>query len=274
MSRFKTLIVDDEPLARETVRDLLARDPEIEVVGECGDGASALESIRALRPDVVFLDVEMPECGGLQVAGALAPEEMPAIVFATAYSRHAVSAFEVEALDYVVKPFTDERFFAALERAKRRVREQKLGELAGRMASLGAELGQGGVAETPEPREAEETPEPFLTRIRVSAAGRTLILKAREVAWIESDDYYARIHSDRGAHLVRTSLATFERRLDPGLFLRIHRGAIVNLDRVTEIEHLFKGALRVVLEDGTRLPVSRSRRRQVESTLAPKLSRR
>ncbi len=267
-SRFRVLIVDDEPLARDTLRDLLARDGEVQLIGEYGDGHSALASIRELRPDIVFLDIEMPERGGLEVACSLTPEEMPAIIFVTAYSQHAVSAFEVEALDYVVKPFTDQRFFAALERAKRRVREQQVGELAEKMASLGAELGR-----TDSPP-ATEAGEPYLTRIRVTASGRTLILKAHQIVWIESDDYYARLHTATGSHLVRASLASFEQRLDPARFLRIHRGAIVNLAAVTEIEHLFKGARRVVLKDGTCLKVSRSRQRQVEATLAPKLGYR
>ncbi|MEM7356947.1 MAG: LytTR family DNA-binding domain-containing protein, partial [Acidobacteriota bacterium] len=257
MSHFRVLAVDDEPLARDTLRDLLAQDPQVELAGEYGDGASALAAIRKERPDIVFLDIEMPERGGLEVLGALQPEELPAIVFVTAYGHHAVNAFELEALDYVVKPFSDERFFAALERAKRRVREQRLGELAGKMASLTAEL-QGTEASAPtEPRPT------YLQRIRVSSGDRTLILKARDVTWIESEDYYARLHTAKGSHLVRNSLAAFEQQLDPARFLRVHRGAIVNLDQIIEIEHLFKGARNVVLEDGTRLRVSRSRRARV-----------
>lgn len=265
MSVFRILVVDDEPLARETIADLLAQDPCVELAGEYGDGRSALGAIRDLRPDIVFLDIEMPERGGLEVLAALAPEELPAIVFVTAYDDHAVSAFELEALDYVVKPFSDRRFFDALERAKRRVREQRLGELAGKMASLTAELG--GSAQAPPAGERKKS---YLRRIRVSSAGRTLIVKVCDVNWIESEDYYARLHTAAGSHLVRNSLASFEQQLDPARFLRIHRGAIVNLDEVTEIEHLFKGARNVVLADGTRLRVSRSRRRQVEATLAPR----
>jgi len=264
MSRFRVLAVDDEPLARETVRDLLERDPQVLCIGECGDGRSALKEIRDQRPDIVFLDVEMPERGGLEVLAALDPETLPAIVFLTAYNEYAVRAFELEALDYVVKPFSDKRFFAALERAKRRVREQRLGELAGKMVSLSAELGAG------KDRSEAETGG-TLSRIRVSSGDRTLILKTREVVWIESEDYYARLHTARGTYLVRTSLTTFEQELDPAKFVRIHRGAIVNLDEVVEIERLFKGAKTVVLASGHRLRISRSRQRDVEEILAPKL---
>lgn len=273
MSRFRVLAVDDEPLARDTLRDLLAQDPEVELIGECGDGENALESIRRQRPDLVFLDVEMPERGGLEVAAALEPDEMPAIIFVTAYGRHAVSAFEVEALDYVVKPFSDERFFAALERAKRKVREQRLGELAGRMASLSAEIGGGAgtaasvAAAAPTEKGESAARGGYLTRIPVTSGGRTRIVKAVDVTWFESEDYYVRLHTARGSHLVRASLASFEQRLDPARFVRVHRSAIVNLEEVVEIEHLFKGARAIVLADGTRLPVSRSRRRQVEDAL-------
>ncbi|MEM7584538.1 MAG: LytTR family DNA-binding domain-containing protein [Acidobacteriota bacterium] len=281
MKRFSVLIADDEPLARDTLRDLLAQDPEVETVVECSDGASALENIQTRRPDIAFLDIEMPERGGLEVAAALNPDELPAIVFVTAYGHHAASAFEVEALDYVVKPFSDRRFSTALERAKRRLREQRLGELAEQMAALTQQLGVSAPAtgsdltSAPSPAQTVSPGDPpaFLSRIRVTTGGRTLIVKANDVVWIESDDCYARLHTERGPHLVRASLSSFEQRLDPRCFLRIHRGAIVNIERVVEIEHLFKGARTVVLADGTRLRVSRSRLRRVDEILAPKLGR-
>ncbi len=300
MTHFRALIVDDEPLARETLRDLLTQDPEIELTGEYGDGVSALQAIRDQRPDLVFLDIEMPELGGLEVAAALAPTELPTLIFVTAFSQHAVSAFDVEALDYLVKPFSDRRLFAALERAKRRLREQRMGQLAEQIATLTAELGDAqepakAVATEAVPTEAVPTEAvptknpsaskrpanssqhdgaaPYLSRIRVTTGGRTLIVKASDVDWIESDDCYARLHTQRGNHLVRASLSSFEERLDPRRFIRVHRGAIINLDRVVEIEHLFKGARNVVLNDGSRLRVSRSRQRLVDEVLAPKLGR-
>lgn len=265
MSRFRVLIADDEPLALELLRDLLERDPEVELIGACGDGKRALELIRTRRPDIAFLDIEMPERGGVEVVEALLPEELPTIVFVTAYSHHAPKAFEIEALDYVVKPFSDDRFFAALERAKRRVREQRVGELAGKMASLSAELDD----RAQELGSVEKTA--YLHRIRVATGDRSLILKPSEVVWIESCDYYARLHTARGSHLTRTSLASFEEQLDPRHFARVHRGAIVNLDCVTEVRRLIKGRRTLSLTDGSKLRVSRSRQKVVEERLAPRL---
>lgn len=264
MSRFRVLAVDDEPLALDVVRDLLERDGEVDLVGACGDGKRAEEMIRRYRPDIVFLDIEMPERGGLDVARSLASEEVPAVVFVTAYGQHATKAFDVEALDYVVKPFSDDRFYAALHRAKRRVRERRLGELAGKMASLTAEIGGTG-----DGKAAVE--EGFLTRIPVQSGTRSLILKAREVFWIESCDYYSRLHTGNGSHLVRVSLASFEERLDPRRFLRVHRRAIVNVEEVRSVERTPKGGRELVLIDGTRLAVSRSRQRVVEEALTPRL---
>lgn len=264
MSRFRVLAVDDEPLALDVVRDLLERDGEVDLVGACGDGKRAEEMIRRYRPDIVFLDIEMPERGGLDVARSLASEEVPAVVFVTAYGQHATKAFDVEALDYVVKPFSDDRFYAALHRAKRRVREKRLGELAGKMASLTAEIGGNG--------DGKAEGERYLTRIPVQSGGRSLILKAREVSWIESCDYYSRLHTGDGSHLVRVSLASFEERLDPRRFLRVHRRAIVNVEEVRSVERTPKGGRELVLSDGTRLAVSRSRQRGVEEVLTPRLN--
>lgn len=266
MSRFRVLAVDDEPLALEVLRDLLEADAEVDLVGDYGDGKSALEAIRRERPDIVFLDVEMPEMGGLDVARSLTPEEMPAIVYVTAYGQHATQAFDVEALDYVVKPFSDERFHAALARAKRRIRERRLGKLAGKMASLTAELGEPDTTGA----SADKITENYLTRIPVQLAGRSLIVKTREIVWIESCDYYSRIHTAETSHLVRTSLASFEERLDPRHFVRVHRQAIVRVDDVRAVEPGVKGGREVVLADGTRLGISRSRQRRVEEVLIPR----
>ena len=269
MKRLRAFVADDEPLAREMLRDLLAEDPEIEWVGECGDGRTALERIQALDPDLVFLDIEMPEQSGVDVARTLAADRtakdgpgrrMPACIFITAYSGHAIEAFELEALDYVVKPFSDQRFFAALERAKRRARERQMSDLASQIASLSRQ---------DDPRNKDEPRQPsHLSRIQVPSQGRTLLVPIQEVVWIESCDYYARVHTIHGAHLVRTALSWFEERLDPERFVRIHRGAIVHQHFVVEIEHLLKGHRAVVLRDGTRLRISRSRQRQVDRVLS------
>ena len=276
MKPLRALVVDDEPLAREMVRELLRQDPEIEVIGESGDGRQALDQIRQWNPDVVFLDIEMPEQSGLDVAASLAkdasPQELPAIIFLTAYSSHAIEAFELEALDYVVKPFSDQRFFATLERAKKRVRQQRLGALASQIAALSQGFEQD--SETvPEkrpknPTESRPPEADFLRRVPVSQNGRTKFIPVEQVIWIESCDYYSRVHTQAGSHLVRTSLAWFEERLDPSHFLRIHRGAIVHQEQVVEMKSLFKGHRELVLRDGTRLKISRSRRRLVEQALA------
>ena len=257
MSRFRVAVVDDEPLARRIVRDLLASDPEVELAGEAGDGAAAVRLVREKRPDIVFLDVEMPERGGLDVAAEVASERGPAIVFVTAYGSYATRAFEVAALDYVVKPFSDERFTAALERAKERVRERRLSGLARQVAEAAGWL-EGDTAAS------EDSADGYLTRIPIRTRDRTLVVRASEVVWIEAQDYYSRIHARKGSYLVRVPLSTFEEKLDPRRFLRIHRSSLVNLDEVVAVERLFKGVREVVLSSGDRCRVSRSRVAEVE----------
>lgn len=256
--RFTAVVVDDEPLARSMVGDLLERDPEIQLVGEAGDGKAAIALIHARRPDIAFLDIEMPEAGGLEVARAVDAQSMPAIVFVTAYRSFATEAFERAALDYVVKPFSDRRFEAALGRAKQRVRERRLLGLAERLAAVAAELNE------PSARAADQ---PYLSRIPVQRDGRTRIVDAEQVIWIESHDYYARIHTAERSFLVRKSLNAFESRLDPRRFLRVHRQALVNLRHVIEVEHRMRGALSLRLSNGARCAVSRSRRQAVAERL-------
>ncbi len=264
MSKLDVVVIDDEPLARGLVRDLLARDPEITVVGEAGDGLEAIALIERLRPDIAFLDIEMPERGGIEVVQAIDPARLPAVVFVTAYSHYATEAFEREAIDYVVKPFADDRFFAALTRAKQRVRERQILGLAERLAAVSQTLGDNATA-PPEPAAT------YLTRIPVQRDDRTLLLETRDVVWIESQDYCARVHTSRRGYLVRASLASFEAKLDPRRFLRVHRQALVNLHHVAEVEHLIKGALGLKLSNGARCPVSRTRRAKVTELLLPKL---
>lgn len=260
MTRFRVLVADDEPLARRMVATLLHGDQEIEAVTECADSRAAQDAIRRQRPDIVFLDIEMPEVTGLDLARELS-EDGPVVVFVTAFSRYAPEAFEVDASDYVLKPFTDARFTDALQRAKRRVRERRLGALATQLATLSSELKPGEAsAETSEPTA-------FLQRLSFKHGEKTIVLRAAEVMWIEAEDYYVRIHSARGRHLVRTPLAVLEARLDPGQFLRVHRGAIVNLQSVVEVRDA--AGLTLVLSDGSEIPVSRSRRAVVEAALLP-----
>lgn len=258
MTRFRVLVAEDEPLARAMVTELVKRDSEIEAVIECADAAAAEEALSKQRIDIALLDIEMPGASGLELASRVGSGG-PVVVFVTAFSGYAPGAFDVEATDYVLKPFSDERFAAALERAKRRVRERRLGELAGQLASVSAELRQG----------EEASVSTHLTRLSFRHGDRSIVLNVSEILWIEAEDYYVMVHSTRGGHMLRASLASLEERLDPRTFLRVHRTAIVNLDHVREVSD--EGRLFIVLSSGARVPVSRSRRREIEPALIPRL---
>ena len=263
MTTFRVLVVDDEPLAREAAVTLLRRDPEIGGVEECADGLSARDSIARTRPDIVFLDIEMPGLSGVQLAEDL-QSEPPVIVFTTAFSQYAVGAFEVAATDYVLKPFSDERFLEALGRAKRRVREKRLGELASQMAGVAAELQQRDPGE-----ESSGAASRYLQRLSLKHGERTIVLRMDEIVWIEAQDYCVMVHSTRGQHLVRGSLTALEEQLAPETFVRAHRMAIVNLHHVRETHD--RDGLHLVLSDGAQIGVSRSRKPHVETLLSPRL---
>jgi two-component system LytT family response regulator len=262
VTRFNVLVADDEPLARGIVANLLKNDPEIESVFERGDAAGARECIASQRPDIAFLDVEMPGATGLQVAAGL-PDDAPIVVFITAFSTYATQAFEVSATDYVLKPFSDDRFREALERAKRRVRERRLGALATQVASLSAELQH--ESEPGKPADATQ----YLQRVALKDGDRSVVIKASDIIWIEAEDYYVLVHSKQGRHLVRATLASFEQRLDPSVFLRVHRTAIVNVGEVRAVRD--GGRLLLTLSSGAEIGVSRSRRPQVEPHVRPRL---
>ncbi len=261
MTTFRVLVVDDEPLAREVAVNLLRRDSEVDRVAECADGLRARGVIADTSPDIVFLDIEMPGLSGVQLAEDL-HGGIPVVVFMTAFSQHAVRAFDLAATDYVLKPFSDERFLEALARAKRRVRERRLGELASQMASVAAEL-------QPTESAAPSPDGPFLQRLSLKQGDRTLVLRTEEIVWIEAQDYCVMIHSTRGRHLVRGSLTTLEGQLDPNMFVRTHRMAIVNLHHVRETHD--RDGLHLVLSDGSEVGVSRSRKPQVDALLSPRL---
>jgi len=252
----RVLVVDDEPIARSGMIALLGRDPELTVVGECGDGLTAVSAIGNLNPDLVLLDVQMPEADGFDVLRAIGSERMPVVIFVTAYDQFAVKAFEVNALDYLLKPFDDERFTAALERAKRALRQDSmdLADLGRRVAGL---LDQTAAGLTGRP----------LTRLIVKETGRAIFLSVDELDWIEAADYCVKLHVRGHTHLVRQSMQSLEGRLDPQRFFRVHRSALVNLDRVREIQPLFKGEHVVILHDGTRLKLSRNRKDSLEQLL-------
>jgi two-component system, LytTR family, response regulator len=253
----RALIADDEPLARGVVRGLLAGYADVAVVGESRSGAETLGAIRRLAPDLVFLDVQMPDLDGFQVLGSLAGEVLPAVVFVTAYDDFAVRAFEAAALDYLVKPFTDERFHRTMGRARRHVGGADSGELARSLAALIERVGG-----SPPP-----APPTYVERLLVSVGNRSRSLRVADVLWVEADDYYARLHTANGSHLVRQSLAALEGHLDPTRFIRVHRGAIVNVDRVRELVRNERGQVELVLVDGSRISVSERRREAVLAKL-------
>ena len=256
MTRFRALVAEDEPLARRMVADLLRRDADIEDVIECASGADAKAALARERVDIAFLDIEMPGSSGLELAQSIAPPA-PVVVFVTAFGRYATEAFDVLAVDYVLKPFSDERFATAVGRAKTRVRERRLAELATQLATVSEELKPAAPSDRPT----------YLTRLSFRQDDHAVVVNVSDMIWVEAEDYYVLVHTRQGRHMVRAPLASFEQRLDPRRFLRVHRAAIVNIQEVREVHDA--GGLLLVLSDGSQVPVSRSRRRQVEPLISP-----
>ena len=252
MAELRVLLVDDEPLVRQGIRDFLEDEPDLVIVGECGNGVEALETIARGRVDLVFLDIQMPELDGVGVAAALTAQDAPAVVFVTAYSEHALRAFEVNAVDYVLKPFDRERFRTALGRARARLAAGERVELAGRLAAVLAEL---------------ERSRGYAQRILVRSDGRIRLVSVAEVDWIEAADNYVRVHAGAERHLVRETMAAMEARLDPSRFARIHRSTIVNLARIRELQPTFNGEYAVLLHTGATLTLSRGYREALRSRL-------
>ena len=264
MERIRALIVDDELNARKGIRTLLARDPELEVVGECGDGRAAVESIERLAPDLVLLDVQMPHKNGFEVLEAIDLERPPILIFITAWDSYALRAFEVSALDYLLKPFSDERFYQALARAKGQHRERRAQEFSGRLLALMEHYRSTGQVKPDAP--APQGGEP-LRRFFIKQGGEVNFVPAEEVDWLEAVGYYTKIHAGRRSYLLRGNLGSIEARLDPKEFARIHRSTVVNLNRVRSLKDWFDGECLVVLLDGTELKVSRRHRRRLETLL-------
>jgi len=236
----RTLVVDDEAPARRRIRRLLLAEPDIMLAGECGDGASAIQVIAHEHPDLVFLDVQMPEQDGFDVLKAIPARELPAILFVTAFDRYALRAFDVHAVDYLLKPFTAERFRTALDRARQR--------LARRVPDVGLS----------ELAESIRSRPSYLTRVVVKSGSRSIVVDLASVDWMEAADNYIRLHVQSREYLLRETLAALEERLDPDRFVRIHRSAIVTVDRVATLTPLSHGDAEVVLRDGTRLTASRT----------------
>ena len=259
----RTLIVDDEPAARAALRTLLASDTDIEVIGECADGLSALRSIEREGPELVFLDVQMPRLDGFAVLQRLEAPELCVVVFVTAYDEYAVRAFDVHAIDYLLKPFDDQRFHLALARAKREVHQRRLGVVSERLLALLDDLGRRGNAAAA----GGAAPAAYTRRLLIKSAGRVSILPVRDIDWIEAEGDYAKLHVGKVAHLLRDTMRHLETELDPARFVRIHRSTIVNLERVKELQPFFRGEFVVILHDGTSLKLARSYKERLEAAL-------
>jgi two-component system LytT family response regulator len=238
----RVLIVDDEPIARRGIRQQLRGEADLEVIGESGDGAAAIDAITGLAPDLVFLDIQMPEVGGFDVVEAIGVARMPAVVFVTAYDEHALRAFDVHAVDYVLKPIDRHRFRTAVERARRRLAHAP-GQLDRRIAAALGELG----------RPAHD----YAKRLAIKGDGRVILVDVDEVDRLEAAGNYVEVHSGARHHLVRETMASLEARLDPARFVRVSRSSIVNADRVRELQPMFNGDFVVVLRDGTKVAGSR-----------------
>ena len=240
-AKIRTMVVDDEPLARSNLTVLLRRDPEIAMVGECGSGVDAAEEIRRAEPDLLFLDVQMPECDGFDVLTMLGTQAPPAVVFVTAYDQYALRAFEAGALDYLLKPFDTERFERALGRAKEKI--------------------AGGKGRTRK-----------LERLVIRSAGEVAFVSVAEIDWIEAADYYAALHVGAKTHLLRRSISDLEQDLDGDVFCRIHRSTMVNLERVQALKLGEDGEYRVLIRDGTELRLSRRYRKQLQCRMGVRVS--
>jgi two-component system LytT family response regulator len=251
-SRIKAIIVDDEPLAREKIRDMLKDDPSIEVVAECASGAKAVSAIEKLHPDLLFLDIQMPQMDGFAVLKTIPQENLPHVIFVTAHDQYALKAFEVYALDYLLKPFDKERFRTALKRAKSQVRRDQSSQVSSGILALLEEL-----------QESNR----HLDRLVIKNSGRIHFIKTIDIDWIEADGNYVRIHAGKESHLLREPISSLETQLNAKKFLRIHRSTIVNLDRIHELQPWFHGEYRIILKDGTQLMLSRSYRDRLQQVL-------
>jgi two-component system LytT family response regulator len=255
MNKIRTLVVDDEPVARTRLISLLQGEPDFEVAGECANGAEALSAISSESPDLVFLDVEMPEMDGLELARALGPDRMPPVVFVTAFNQYALQAFEIHALDYLLKPFSSERFRSALSHVREQVAQR-------RATTVGRQL----LAMLPEIR-----PRETLDRMVVRSSGRIYFVRTAEIDWCEAAANYVCLHVGAQTHVVRETMNRLESQLDTNQFIRIHRSTIVNLDRVQELRSSFNGEHVVVLRDGTRLALSRGYRDNLQARLGRRI---
>lgn len=268
MNRIRTLIVDDEPLAREGLALMIRTDTELEIVGSCADGRSALETIRRERPDLVFLDVQMPQLDGFEVLGGLTAAERPVVVFVTAYEQHAIRAFDVSAIDYLLKPFSDMRLAVAVARAKEVIRGGRTNQLTQQVEQLLDYVRRlDPVKSEPPPAPAQNVasaPE-YVDRIVLKADGALHFIKTREVIWIEAQGDFVKVQTAGKTQMVRETLQSMEHKLDAAKFLRIHRSFLVNLEHVKRVETALYGDYSVFMSDGTKLRLSRNYRAKLKA---------
>ena len=254
--RIRVMVVDDEPLARGLVREMLDSDPEAEIVGECANGRDAISAIKSLLPDLIFLDVQMPEFGGFDVLESFKDEPLPRVIFVTAYDQYAVRAFEVHALDYLLKPFDRERFMTAWQRAKLQISKDQFDRRDQHIMALLEDLKAG-------PR--------YIERLVVKTAGRVFFLDINDIDCIEAEGNYVRVHNGPKSHLLRETISGLESQLDPKEFLRIHRSAIVRIDKIKELQPWFHGEYHVILEGGKQLTLSRNYRANLQEAVGNSL---
>lgn len=248
----RAVIVDDEPLGRTVIREMLRRDPDFAVVGECANGHEAINVIQDERPDLIFLDVQMPEIDGFEVLAALRDDQLPMVIFVTAYDQYAVSAFEVHAVDYLLKPFDRERFGKALQRAKAQLQREHPTDVSQRILAL---------------LEEQRVKPKYLERLVIKTNGRIFFLKTEEIDWISAEGNYVNLHVKKDSYLLRETISNLEAQLDPQHFARIHRSQIVNLDRIRELRHWSHGEYQVILHSGEELMLSRSYREKLHNLL-------
>ena len=248
----RAMIVDDEPLARRRLRDLLASAPDVELVAECANGRDAIQAIEASLPDLLFLDIQMPQVDGFDVLATVGVGRVPVVVFVTSYDQFALRAFDAQALDYLMKPFDDERFGTALRRARARLGSRQETDVERRLLALLGEV---------------RGHRDYLQRLAVPEGHRSVFIRVQEIDWIGAERNYIRVYASGRTHLLRESLTSIEAGLDPAMFCRIHRSTIVNIDRIQSVESTFRGEYVVVLRDRTRLTSGRSYRETLHALL-------
>jgi len=264
----RTLIVDDEPLARRWIRKLLADEPDFELIGECGDGPQAIETMRKDLPDLVFLDIQMPGMNGFGVLSALEKEILPAVVFVTAYDQYAIDAFKFHALEYLLKPFSEERFREVLLHIRETLQNKKSQGISSRLQSLLEEIKQA-QSSLAQSLAGERPPseESGIDRLAIKSGGKISFLKVNEIHWIEAAGDYLEIHHAGGNSMIRGKIGEIEKKLNPRQFMRVHRSTIVNIDQIKELQPLFHGDYQIILHDKAQITLSRNYRDKLASLL-------